>query len=81
MLWRFVPNYLPYGGAFVCRRIVYLNTRGRKPIFLGVRACTEDLQGAIPRAWCQRCGREVFTKETVCRRCKRIEGGEANAFV
>jgi len=38
--------------------VVYL--RPRRPVWLGPRLGLQDLQGALPRGWCQSCGREVF---------------------
>lgn len=48
---------------------------GHRPIFVGVYPPKTDLQGAIPRGWCLRCGTEVFSQDTHCMRCKKKIGG------
>ena len=45
---------------------------GRRPIFVGVYPPKTDMQGAIPRGWCLRCGTEVFFPgQSLCQRCKK----------
>ena len=51
---------------------IYLKSRKRKPIFLGVYPPKTDTQGAIPRGWCLSCGAEVYSEEEdYCIRCKK----------
>lgn len=52
--------------------VLYLRPPNCRPVFMGVRPALEDLQGAIPRAWCQTCGAEVFAKgRQECPRCEK----------
>ena len=47
-------------------------SRGRRPVFVGVYPPKTDMQGAIPRSWCLRCGTEIFrSRQTLCLRCKK----------
>ena len=48
----------------------------RRPVWIGPRLGMQDLQGAIPRCWCARCGSEVFLTGKIY--CKRCEKGEEN---
>ena len=46
----------------------------RRPVWLGSRLGTPDLQGAIPRGWCPICGSEIFVwGAELCTRCKKEE--------
>ena len=46
----------------------------KRPVWVGVRLGFQDLQGAIPRFWCNRCGAEVFlTGRAYCHRCEKEE--------
>ena len=46
----------------------------KRPVWVGVRLGLQDLQGAIPRFWCKKCGTEVFlTGSCYCHRCKKEE--------
>ena len=56
--------------------LVYLKTGRRRPVWLGVYR-EDDVQGRIPRAWCCRCGREVFGYGPVCDRCERRDDHES----
>ena len=48
--------------------------RPGRPVWIGIRLGSGDLQGAIPRFWCQTCGAEVFwTGRELCRRCEKEE--------
>ena len=48
--------------------------RPGRPVWIGIRVVSEDLQGAIPRSWCEKCGTEVFwTGKELCRRCEKEE--------
>ena len=41
----------------------------------------EDVQGRIPRFWCDRCGREVFAeRKRLCDRCERRAGYEKKNY-
>ncbi len=51
--------------------IVYLRSHRRRPVRLGLRWGSADLQGEIPRSWCCRCGAEVFRPGAVC--CSRCQ--------
>ena len=45
-----------------------------RPVWLGPRLGLQDLQGALPRSWCSRCGCEVFAWDTErCFRCNKEE--------
>lgn len=45
-----------------------------RPIWLNARLGLQDLQGAIPRAWCVSCGTEVFLAGRLyCHRCEKEE--------
>lgn len=60
-------------------RIIYLKTHNRRPVLLGPGCLTEDIYRAIPRAWCQNCGQEIFTSGTeLCYRCQKEEQNERN---
>lgn len=53
--------------------IYHRPSRGR-PVYLGLRLGIWDVQGAIPRAWCTRCGAEVFLRGFErCLRCEKEE--------
>ena len=46
--------------------------RPGRPVWVGVRPMSGDLQGALPRFWCTRCGTEVFrTGGELCRKCTK----------
>ena len=46
--------------------------RPGRPVWIGVRPATGDLQGAIPRAWCVNCGTEIFlTGREFCLNCEK----------
>ena len=46
----------------------------KRPVWVGARLGLQDLQGVIPRFWCNRCGAEVFlTGRTYCHRCEKEE--------
>ena len=43
-----------------------------RPVWEGPRLGLRDLQGAIPRFWCAKCGTEVFRiGRELCPRCKK----------
>lgn len=51
-----------------------LYQRPNRPVRVGARLGLQDLQGAIPRFWCLRCGTEVFfTGRMYCHRCEKEE--------
>lgn len=55
-------------------RVLYLKPPLRRPICLLPPLLAEDAQGAIPRAWCRGCGREVFEPgKNVCPICEKEE--------
>lgn len=55
-------------------RVLYLKPPFRHPICVTAPICWGDTQGAIPRAWCQGCGREVFEPgRCFCRACEKEE--------
>ena len=61
----------------MCQNIVYLLPGRRRPIWIGQHP-NGDAQGRIPRAWCLRCGREVFAeRKDLCDRCERRGGYES----
>ncbi len=46
----------------------------KRPVWVGARLGLQDLQGAIPRFWCNGCGAEVFfTGRSYCHRCEKEE--------
>ena len=46
--------------------------RLRRPVWVSIPLGFHDLQGAIPRFWCLRCGSEVFfTGKLYCHRCEK----------
>ena len=52
--------------------VLYLRPPKRRPVWLGARPTLQDLQGAIPRHWCERCGAEVFEQgRQECPRCEK----------
>ena len=54
--------------------VLYWTPPGRRPIWTGLRWPFEDVQGAIPRAWCRRCGKEVFLPgREFCPNCEKEE--------
>ena len=56
-----------------------LQGKHRRPVWIGPRLGLQDLQGGIPRAWCARCGTEVFvTGKMYCKRCEKEEQNEKN---
>ncbi len=55
---------------------VYLRPPARRPVQTGRSMVLYDVQGALPRAWCQRCGAEVFEEEKeLCQECERRKDG------
>lgn len=53
--------------------IIYLRTRRRMPVRLGVAVYSRDIQQDIPLNWCALCGREIYHPDAhLCRSC---EGG------
>ena len=51
-----------------------LYQRPGRPVWIGIRVSPGDLQGAIPRSWCEKCGTEVFLiGKELCRRCEKEE--------
>lgn len=53
---------------------LYKTHINRRPVWFGPRLGLQDLQGALPRGWCSRCGCEVFALNTErCFRCNKEE--------
>lgn len=49
-----------------------LYQRPGRPVWVGARLGLGDLQGAIPRFWCLKCGAEVFLiGRAYCPRCEK----------
>lgn len=54
--------------------VLYLDTHRRRPVWVGLRPVTEDVQGQIPDGWCECCGMECFEEGAVlCPECERME--------
>lgn len=46
--------------------------RPGRPVWVGIPPMTGDLQGALPRFWCVKCGTEVFwTGRELCHKCEK----------
>ena len=59
------------------REVIYLRSGNRRPVRLAPYAIGEDLQGAIPAGWCEKCGREVYEfGKGLCPMCERWEQDE-----
>ena len=57
-------------------RVLYLKPPYRRPVCVTAPIFPEDAQGAIPRAWCRRCGRDVFEPgQDICPSCQKEEQG------
>lgn len=57
-------------------RVLYLKPPYRRPVCVSAPILLEDAQGAIPRAWCRGCGREVFEPgRCFCPSCEKEEQG------
>jgi len=55
-------------------RVLYLKPPLRRPICLTRPLFADDRQGAVPRAWCRECGREVFEPgRQLCPACEKEE--------
>lgn len=53
---------------------MYIKERCRRPVRRTCPMGLWDVQGAIPAAWCDRCGAEVFWPGgELCSRCRRKE--------
>lgn len=54
--------------------IYYGKPPKRRPVWTSFWLGLTDLQGVIPRAWCQGCGGEVFARDALqCPRCEKEE--------
>lgn len=54
--------------------VIYHRSSAGRPVYLGLRLGFWDVQGAIPRGWCTRCGAEVFLRGFErCLRCEKEE--------
>ena len=52
--------------------VIFLCPGQRRPVWLGSYR-DPDVQGRLPRWWCSRCGREVFTEHSLlCDRCREV---------
>ena len=53
---------------------LYLKPPLRRPVCVLPPLLPEDTQGAIPRAWCRKCGKEVFGPgKEICPACEKEE--------
>lgn len=60
------------GGVFVWREVIYLRSRWRRPVRFAPYRPGEDLQGALPAGWCEKCGREIYgVGKSLCEMCER----------
>ena len=58
-------------------RVLYLKPFRRRPIQVSDRCWPEDMQRALPRAWCHICGREIYALgKELCPRCEKEETNE-----
>ena len=61
-------------------RAIYLRSGRRRPIRRAPYRPGDDLQGALPAGWCEKCGREVYGfGERLCAECERWGQNEGKA--
>lgn len=54
--------------------VLSIRPPGLRPIWTGFRWPLEDVQGALPRSWCRKCGKEVFLRgREYCPICEEEE--------
>lgn len=54
--------------------VIYLKSRGRRPVWIGPISYSGDVMGAVPVAWCIGCGTELYIPGAcVCPGCERKE--------
>ena len=54
--------------------VVYLRSRRRRPVWVGVRPSMEDVGGEIPYGWCDGCGMECYLPgQSLCGQCEEKE--------
>lgn len=52
--------------------VIYLKSHRRRPVWVGAGFSSPDTQGALPRWWCSRCGREIYGKNRqLCAACAK----------
>ena len=60
--------------CIVCPKIYCGERKTLRPVQLARPFPPADLQGALPLAWCSRCGGEIFrSKRELCQRCVSYE--------